>query len=151
MKMIIDTSPLVIHMAGTYKKDMVNKVSLYNAPNKELICMERLISAAAEIYITPYVFAESFWLASSRLGKSKVVSVFENYKEMLLRFKDAVINKAEILNSERLEFGPADVSLFLSARKLNYPILTSDTALIGFCRKNNVKVINFAEQVFSQC
>ncbi|MBI5188980.1 MAG: hypothetical protein HZA07_07985 [Nitrospirae bacterium] len=150
-KIIIDTSPLIIHMVGVFNKNLVNKVSRYNSPDDEWTCVEKLLSQADDVFITPYVVGELFWLAKTRLNQDAkgIKSVFVKYKEVILRFKELYIEKKEILNFKNLEFGPTDISLFLAAKKFKYPILTSDNRFIGFCKAKKLKVIDFAEPLFN--
>lgn len=151
-KIIIDTSPLIIHIMGMFNANLVSKVSLYNLPKDEVNCIEKIISQAEDVVITSYVLGELFWLAKTRLGQNKedIKRVFLQYREIILRFKEVFVEKSEILNFKKLEFGPTDASLFLTAKKLKYPILTADQPFIGFCRSEKISVIDFAEPVFNQ-
>ena len=49
-KIIIDTSPLIIHMVGVFNKNLVNKVSRYNSPDDEWTCVEKLLSQADDVF-----------------------------------------------------------------------------------------------------
>lgn len=148
---IIDTSPLIIHLVGVFNYRHVSKVCLYNSPKIELRCIDRMISLADDVFITPYVLSELFWLAKSRLSKDGegIKKIFFHYREMILKFKEIFIEKSEIIGCENLEFGPADVSLFLAAKKLKYPILTADKPFIAFCKGNKIDVIDFADPLFN--
>ena len=150
-RIIIDTTPLVIHLVGVYNEKLVNRVSLYNRPEEELKCIDRLVSWADDIFITPYVFAELFWLTKARLkwDNEDVKKLFINYKDVILKFKEIFIGKTEILNFKHLEFGPTDTSLFLAAKRLKYPILTSDKTFIAFCKGNKLEVIDFTYPLFN--
>ncbi|MBI5027060.1 MAG: hypothetical protein HZC12_10120 [Nitrospirae bacterium] len=150
-KIIIDTSPLIIHLVGVFNGMLVSKVSLFNSPEDELKCIDRLISRADDIFITPYVLCELFWLTKQRLSwdNEGVKKIFIRYREMILRFKEIFIEKSEIIGFENLEFGPTDVSLFLAAKKLKYPILTADKPFIAFCKGKKLDVIDFTDPLFN--
>lgn len=150
-KIIIDSSPLIIHLVGVFDIKLVGKVSLYNLPEDEFKCIDRLLSIYDSIFITPYVLGELFWLAKSRLKKKgdEVKRLFLRYKEALIKFDEIFVKKDEILNFKNLEFGLTDVSLFLIAKKINCPILTSDKRFAAFCRGNNLNVIDFVEPLFN--
>lgn len=149
---IIDTSPLIIHLIGAFNNRLVKRVSIYKTPNDELRCIERLMAQAHDIIITPYVFGELFWLAKTRLNWSNndTKKIFIGYREVMARFKESFVGKNEILGFKRIEFGPTDISLFLTAKKLKYPILTADKQFIGFCRSEKIDVIDFADPLFNQ-
>ncbi|MBI5745431.1 MAG: hypothetical protein HZA13_00315 [Nitrospirae bacterium] len=150
-KIIIDTSPLIIYLVGAFNNKLVGKVSLYNFPEDELLCINRLISLADEIFITPYVLAELFWLTKRRLSwdNEGVKKIFIHNKDIIIRLKEIFIKKSEIVGFKNLEFGPTDISLFLAAKKLKYPILTSDKPFIGFCTGNKLDVIDFINPLFN--
>ncbi len=150
-KIIIDTSPLIIHFVGVFDNKLVTKVSLHNLPEDELKCIERLISEADDIFITPYVLAELFWLAKTRLNwdKGDIKKLFNRYNDIILKFKEIFIEKTDILGFKNLEFGLTDTSLFLAAKKIKYPILTSDKRFITFCRGKRLDVIDFVDPLFN--
>lgn len=149
-RIIIDTSPLIIHLIGVFNNRLVGKVSIYGTPDDELRCIERLMAQAHDIIITPYVFGELFWLTKTRLNRSNddTKKIFIRYREVMARFKESFVEKNEILDFKRMEFGPTDVSLFLTAKRLKYPILTSDNKFIGFCKTEKVDVMSFQELLF---
>lgn len=148
---IIDSSPLVIHLVGVFDIKLVEKVSLYHLPDDEFRCIDRLFTMYDNIFITSYILAELFWLAKSRLGKKEeeVKQLFLRYKEALLRFNEVPVNKEDILHFKNLEFGFTDVSLFLAAQKMNCPILTGDNKFSAFCKGKNLKVIDFIDPLFN--
>ena len=129
---------------------LVEKVTVCNQPKDEFRCIDRLFSLYSVIFITPYVLGEVFWLAKSRLGKKgkDVKELFLRYKEVLLKFSEVAVRKNDILNFSNLEFGVVDASLFLAAKKMNCPILTSDRSFAHFSRGHNIKVVNFVEHLF---
>jgi predicted nucleic acid-binding protein len=150
-KIIIDTSPLVIHLVGVFNNKLVEKVSIYKFPDDELRCVERLMAQADDIVITPYVFGELFWLVNTRLNQSgdDTKKIFIRYMKVMTRFKESFIEKNDILDFKKLELGPTDVSLFLTAKRFKYPILTSDREFIGFCKSEKVDVISFQDSLFN--
>lgn len=155
-KIIIDTSPLIIHLVGVFNNKLVEKVSIYKVPDDELRCdelrcVEKLMAQADDIVITSYVFGELFWLVKTRLNQSgdDTKKLFVRYREVMARFKESFIEKNEILDFKKLELGPTDISLFLTAKRFKYPILTSDREFIGFCKSEKVDVISFQDSLFN--
>jgi len=148
---VIDTSPLVIHLVGSFDIGLVEKVSVCKQPEDEFRCIDRLFSIYSSIFITPYVLGEVFWLAKSRLGRKgkEVKELFTGYNEVLFKFVEVSVKKDEVLNFSNLEFGMVDASLFLAAKKMKCPILTSDHRFAQFSRGNGVDVVNFTEHLFS--
>ncbi len=148
---IIDTSPLIIHLVGSFNVKLVEKVSASNHPEDEFRCINKLFSMYDCIFITPYVLGEVYWLAKSRLGKKgkEVKELFLRYSEMLFKFNEVLVRKDEMLGFENLEFGLTDASLFLAAKKMNCPILTSDSKFASFSRGHKIEVVSFVEHLFS--
>lgn len=149
---IIDTSPLIIHLVGSFNVKLVEKVSACKLPPEdEFRCINKLFSIYDCIFITPYVLGEVYWLAKSRLGKKgkEVKELFLRYREVLFKFDEVLVKKDEIVGFGNLEFGLADASLFLAAKKMNCPILTSDSKFAAFSRGHKIEVVSFVEHLFS--
>ena len=147
---VIDSSPLIIHLVGSFDIKLVEKVAVCKQPEDEFRCIDRLFSIYSSIFITPYVLGEVFWLVKSRLGKrgKEVKELFSRYKEVLFKFGEVSIKKDEILNFRNPEFGMVDASLFLAAKKMNCPILTSDSRFAQFSMGHGIEVTNFIEHLF---
>lgn len=139
-KTIIDTSPLLLILIGSYDKNLLGKfkrVRNYNEEDFEILFQYLL---RKEIIITPQILAEVSNFAEE-LGDEKFKQFINKNKDGLKKLNEFYIKKDDIFNTEEvLKLGFTDTSIFLFAKNKNAEVLTADRKLWNVCRDQKSKI-----------
>lgn len=146
---LIDTFPLLIHAVGSYDKKLLNKVSDPRLCVDEFEGIDSLFLKVKRVFVTPYVLCELSGHIENKLRfkDEKLKEFIDEYKEMLLRFKEIKVPKEKIISSESRKFGFVDASLVIASEEEDIPILMQDRDLAGWCEKNELDVIRLHDDL----
>ncbi len=152
---IVDTGPLVLLLAGYYNYDLIGKSKLTAEFTKgDFDILTSFLSKFRKIIVTPHVLAELSNLINTRVNKSDFADFIERIIEKLSDFKEAYVQKDEIISREELKkVGITDTGILLACERDNNLILTKDFQFKGLCISKGLPVIHFdslrAESWFS--
>jgi len=155
---IIDTGPLLLYTFSKFRRSYLKRVRPSDIPERDLpkVCemMDRLVTSAKNIIITPYVLSELHALARSRgrLDGNMLVKFIETCNELLQKFDEKTIPKNQILTRKELwRLCFTDSSLLLAAHYFRLPIITSQQELKFVGKKCNVSVYHIYYDLFLMC
>ncbi len=148
---VIDTNLLLIHSAGFYKnvellKRAGSSLNMHeNEIPKFFRFLDNIISSTNNIVISPYCLSEFCNLINSRLRlrDDRYNHFIISYYEYLTKMKEHFIDKNTLIKFKATsKFCFADSSLVIIAERDHIPLISTDRALIGWCKKNNILAEN---------
>ncbi len=142
---IVDTDPLVLLLAGYYDYDSIGKSKLTAEFTKgDFDLLTSFLSKFRKIIVTPHVLAEVSNLINTRVNKTDFADFIEKIIETLSDFKEAYVQKDEIISREELKkVGITDTGILLACERDNNLILTKDFQFKGLCISKGLPVIHF--------
>ena len=143
--LIIDTSPLLLLLVGTYNKSLIRNFKRVKCYNKDDFDILVQFLAKKKVIVTPGVLAEVSNLAMELKGDDFRKLVDTNI-DSLKRLGECYISKNVILEApEFKKMGTTDTSIIIAAKENNSEILTADHHLCSRCNNNGIPATHMME------
>ena len=145
--LILDTSPLIIFLVGSFNKKYLEKVK-YKNRRFDAIDYDLLLQyfSGKKLFVTPHILTEMSNIVENSLGKELFQEFIENVSMLLKNDTiEVYIPKEQIILTEGLKkFWFGDMSLFCSGEDNNHEIIVGDLQLYSFCKskKRNVEFLD---------
>ena len=143
--LLIDTSPLLLLMVGTYDTGLITKfkrVKCYSPTDFDLL-VQFLVKR--RVLVTPGVMAEVTNMAME-LKSHGFMGLIESNMESLKRMGECHITKDVILETaEFKKVGFTDTSIIIAAKENEGEVLTADHPLCSRCRTRGIPVTHIME------
>ena len=148
-KVVIDTGPLILFLAGNYDPESIPKMKRIKYDGKPCNAvhydiLKQYLSHAKERLITPGILSEAWNLIdndiSNRKDKEELFYANLNYFKLVHEIhipKDEILSH-RCLSQKAWKFGFTDSSIILCAKNNNACVLTQDYPLFNICK--NLKI-----------
>lgn len=146
-ELILDTSPLVIFLVGSFNKGYLEKVK-YKNRKFNTIDYDLLLQyfTGKKLFVTPHILAEMSNIVENSLGNKLFQEFIENVSMLLKNDTiEVYVPKEQIILTEGIKkFGFADMSLFCFSEDSNHKIIVGDFPFYSFCttKKRDVEFLD---------